>query len=86
MRSLALSLHGQVFPAGTMLWQCGQKVAVLLLATFHVLPYQALDVSLLAALRLQVLEFFNRFYKDGGKPYRPLNIDPEYVEMIKEDS
>ena len=36
-------------------------------------------------LRLQVLEYFNRFYKDGGKPYRPLNIDPENVEIIKED-
>jgi len=37
-------------------------------------------------LRLQVLEFFNRFYKDGGKPYKPLNIDPQYVEMIKEET
>ena len=36
-------------------------------------------------LRLQVLEFFNRFYKDGGRPYKPLNIDPDYVEIIKED-
>ena len=37
-------------------------------------------------LRLQVLEFFNRFYKDGGKPFRPLNIDTNYVEIIKEDT
>ncbi len=36
-------------------------------------------------LRLQVLEFFNRFYKDGGKPYAPLNIDPRNVDIIKED-
>ncbi len=37
-------------------------------------------------LRLQVLEFFNRFYKDGGKPFRPLDIDTNYVEIIKEDT
>ena len=36
-------------------------------------------------LRLQVLEFFNRFYKDGGKAYKPLNIDPQYVDLIKEE-
>ena len=36
-------------------------------------------------LRLQVLEFFGRFYKDGGKPYQPLNIDTQYVEIIKEE-
>ena len=36
-------------------------------------------------LRLQVLEFFGRFYKDGGKPYKPLNIDPQYVDIIKEE-
>ena len=37
-------------------------------------------------LRLQVLEFFGRFYKDGGKPYKPLNIDPQYVDLIKEET
>ena len=36
-------------------------------------------------LRLQVLEFFSRFYKDGGKPYEPLNIDPQYVDILKEE-
>ena len=36
-------------------------------------------------LRLQVLEFFGRFYKDGGKSYEPLDIDPQYVDLIKEE-
>lgn len=36
-------------------------------------------------LRLQVLEFFNRFYKDGGKPFKPLHINTNYVDVIKED-
>ena len=36
-------------------------------------------------LRLQVLEFFNRFYKDGGRPYEPLDIDPKFVDLVKEE-
>ncbi|MBR4992204.1 MAG: V-type ATP synthase subunit I [Clostridia bacterium] len=35
-------------------------------------------------MRLQCLEFFNRFYEDGGKPFRPLQTDPTHVNMIKE--
>ncbi len=37
-------------------------------------------------LRLQVLEFFGRFYKDGGKPFKPLNINTKYVDVIKEET
>ena len=36
-------------------------------------------------LRLQCLEFFGRFYKEGGRPYRPLDIDTKYVNVIKEE-
>ncbi len=36
-------------------------------------------------LRLQCLEFFNRFYKEGGKPYQPLAIQTKYVDVIKEE-
>ena len=36
-------------------------------------------------MRLQFLEFFGRFYKDGGKAYRPLCIKSNYVEIVKED-
>ena len=35
-------------------------------------------------LRLQCLEFFNRFYKEGGKPFRPLNIQTKYVDVIEQ--
>lgn len=49
-----------------------------------------LALSLLGAyvhdLRLQCLEFFGRFYKEGGKPYQPLNIDTQYVDIIKEEN
>ena len=36
-------------------------------------------------MRLQFLEFFNRFYKDGGKAYQPLSLQSKNVEIIKED-
>ena len=37
-------------------------------------------------LRLQCLEFFNRFYEEGGKPYKPLAIQTKYVDVIKEEN
>ncbi len=37
-------------------------------------------------MRLQFLEFFGRFYEDGGKAYRPLGLhNTKYVEIIKEE-
>lgn len=36
-------------------------------------------------LRLQCLEYFNRFYKEGGRPFKPLNIDTKYVDILKEE-
>ena len=36
-------------------------------------------------LRLQCLEFFNRFYKEGGRPYTPLSLQTKYVDIIKEE-
>ena len=35
-------------------------------------------------MRLQCLEFFNRFYEDGGKPFRPLCTDTQHVNIINE--
>lgn len=32
-------------------------------------------------LRLQCLEFFNKFYVDGGKPFRPMTLHTEYVDL-----
>lgn len=34
-------------------------------------------------LRLQCLEYFGTFYEDGGRPFRPLAINTEYVDMVK---
>lgn len=35
--------------------------------------------------RLQYLEFFGKFYREGGKPYEPLSITTSNVDIIKED-
>ena len=37
------------------------------------------------AARLQYLEFFGKFYEDGGKAFRPLQIRTKYFENIRED-
>ena len=34
-------------------------------------------------LRLQCLEFFGKFYEDGGRPFKPLQVKPKYVEVKK---
>ena len=38
------------------------------------------------AARLQYLEFFGKFYQDGGMPFRPLTYNTRYVDIIKEES
>ena len=37
-------------------------------------------------LRLQCLEFFGKFYQDGGKPFRPLAVNTKFVDIIKEEN
>lgn len=35
-------------------------------------------------MRLQCLEFFGRFYEDGGKKFEPLQMDTKYYDIVKE--
>ena len=35
-------------------------------------------------MRLQCLEFFGRFYEDGGKPFRPLEINTQYIDVVND--
>ena len=37
------------------------------------------------AARLQYLEFFGKFYEDGGKPFKPLAYKTKYTQIIKEE-
>lgn len=34
-------------------------------------------------LRLQCLEYFGKFYEDGGKPFRPLEFNTKFVDIQK---
>ena len=36
-------------------------------------------------LRLQCLEYFGKFYKDGGRPFRPLEINAKFVNVATTD-
>jgi V/A-type H+-transporting ATPase subunit I len=31
--------------------------------------------------RLQYLEFYGKFFEDGGKPFKPLSIKTNYVDI-----
>lgn len=41
--------------------------------------------SFVHSLRLQYLEFFGKFYREGGKPYQPLAVKTNYFNIIEED-
>lgn len=34
-------------------------------------------------LRLQCLEYFGKFYKDGGRPFKPLNVNTKFVDIAE---
>ena len=34
-------------------------------------------------MRLQCLEYFGRFYEDGGKPFQPLDLKGKYYRIVK---
>ncbi|MCI8514594.1 MAG: V-type ATP synthase subunit I [Lachnospiraceae bacterium] len=38
------------------------------------------------AARLQYLEFFGKFYKDGGVPFKPLTYDTKYVDIVGDEA
>jgi len=38
------------------------------------------------AARLQYLEFFGKFYADGGKAFRPLEVKTKYFDIVKEEA
>ena len=34
------------------------------------------------SMRLQFVEFFSKFYKSGGRPFKPFELESKYVEFI----
>ncbi len=80
---LAGSVIGQVF--NTIAAMFGNIILFIIVFIIgHVLNF---GLNLLGCyvhdLRLQCLEYFGKFYTDGGRPFKPLKINSKYVEVSK---
>ena len=62
----------------------GAIVMVVVLLAGHLLNL-AINVlgSFVHTARLQYLEFFGKFYEDGGKPFEPAAPSEEYSEIVE---
>ena len=86
-RLMALMLAGSVI--ASVFNQLGSLGGILMFIPVfligHVLNF-ALNLigCFVHTMRLQFLEFFGKWYRDGGKPFQPLNYKTKYVD-IKED-
>ncbi len=64
----------------------GTILFVLVFCIGHVLNFGLnLIGCFVHTLRLQYLEFFGKWYRDGGRPFRPLSIQTKFVDIIKEE-
>ena len=90
IRIMALMLSGSVIASvfNTLGATFGNVVMLLVLSLLGNALNMALNLlgCYVHDLRLQCLEFFGRFYKEGGKPYQPLTIQTKYVDVIKEEN
>lgn len=86
-RLMALMLAGSVI--ASVFNQLGSLGGILMFIPVfligHVLNF-ALNLigCFVHTMRLQFLEFFGKWYRDGGRPFRPLHYNTKYVD-IKED-
>ena len=89
LRLMALMLSGSVIASvfNTLGAALGSVIAFIIIAMVGNMLNLVLNLlgCYVHDLRLQCLEFFNRFYKDGGKAYEPLAIDTNYYNIIKEE-
>ena len=71
-------LIGMVWGAGIL----GKAIGAVLFVACHLfnLGINALG-AYVHACRLQYIEFFGKFYEDGGRPFRPLASHPKYVSV-----
>ena len=88
---LAGSVIGQVFnilaamPGGGLPPAIGIPIFFLIVIVGHAFNI-GLNVigTYVHTSRLQYLEFFKQFYAEGGRPWRPLNIETKYVDIKEE--
>jgi V/A-type H+-transporting ATPase subunit I len=71
-------LVAMIFAAGPIGWVLGSVIFVGA-HTFNA------GINILGAYvhscRLQYIEFFGKFYEEGGKPFKPLEQTPRYVRI-----
>jgi V/A-type H+-transporting ATPase subunit I len=83
---LATGVIGMVFNVLiSMVWSGGIFAKVFAVVLFIVCHLFNLGINALGAYvhscRLQYIEFFGKFYEDGGKPFRPLDMKTRYVSI-----
>ena len=87
-RLMALMLSGSIIASvfNTLGSITGNVAAFVLIAMAGNLLNFALNLlgCYVHDLRLQCLEFFKAFYRDGGVPFRPLRVETTYVELEEE--
>lgn len=76
-------LIGMVWSGGII----GKVIAVVLFIVCHLfnLGINALG-AYVHACRLQYIEFFGKFYEDGGRPFKPLDLKTRYVSIQRADA
>lgn len=88
-RLMALMLSGSIIASvfNTLGTVTGNVVTFVLISLFGNTLNFVLNIlgCFVHDLRLQCLEFFGKFYADGGRPFKPLEVKPKYVEIIKEE-
>ncbi|NCB62405.1 MAG: V-type ATP synthase subunit I [Clostridia bacterium] len=81
---LAGSVIGQVFNIlGTMPGNVLVFLVVFLLGHSFNIALNVIGVYVHTS-RLQYLEFFGKFYKEGGRPFKPLGFSTKYVDIKEE--
>ncbi len=86
---LATGVIGMVFNLLVgMLWSGGIVAKIIAAIAFVVCHLFNLGINALGAYvhgcRLQYIEFFSKFYEDGGKAFKPLNMKTRYVSIQSE--
>ncbi len=66
----------------------GQIIAILIIFIIGHAFNMAINIigTYVHAARLQYLEFFGKFYKDGGIPFKPLRYQTKYTQIVKEET
>lgn len=86
-RLMALMLSGSIIASvfNTLGTVTGNVVTFVLISMFGNTLNFVLNIlgCFVHDLRLQCLEFFGKFYEDGGRPFKPLQVKPKYVEVKK---